>query len=410
MALFGNKKFFTTDGSFENEMILTLIQNASNAIKTGKKPLLKSFSNGGWAAIVIGWVKEKDVWKFVNKLSNFLSSWVDLKTAFGILARQMKVSRMKQVVEEIRQNLDYGISISETLHQFDRYFDPLIVALVEVGEKTGSLPRILNELDRKLLDRIELKARIRGALIYPAFLLVLTICVVIFMMTFIVPNITKAFVTAHVELPTLTQEMVNFSNLLIDHPILIISVCVWSLFGLYMFGKVKMGKRFYAQISLRIPVFGFINRQNNIISFIQSLNLLLESGVLMIEALDITSRVVSNEIYREEIIRIKGEVESGIKMSNAMGLIQQDKEVYFSSKLFPEDFVHMIGVGEETGTISKTIEKIGATYTTELRRFIGNLMAALEPFIIVFIGFIVGVIVLAIMLPFFNMAKVAKNL
>lgn len=131
----------------------------------------------------------------------------------------------------------------------------------------------------------------------------------------------------------------------------------------------------------------------------------------MLEALDTTAHIVPNIQFKKDIIRIKNEVEVGIKLSNAMGLtIGNNKETVFSNSFFPEDLVHMVSVGEETGTIGKNIEKVGINYSKELKRFISNLMTALEPFIIVFIGALVGTIIIAIMLPFFQLAKVAKNL
>ena len=131
----------------------------------------------------------------------------------------------------------------------------------------------------------------------------------------------------------------------------------------------------------------------------------------MLEALETTANIVPNIQFKKDIIRIKNEVEAGIKLSNAMGLATgNNKETIFTNSFCPEDLVHMVSVGEETGTIGKNIEKVGINYTKELKRFIANLMAALEPFIIVFVGFLVGTIIIAIMLPFFQLAKVAKNL
>ncbi len=132
----------------------------------------------------------------------------------------------------------------------------------------------------------------------------------------------------------------------------------------------------------------------------------------MLEALETSANVVPNIHYKRDIIRIKNEVETGIKLSIAMGLTLDGKkgDTIFTSSLFPEDLVHMINVGEETGTIASNIYKVWQNYQKELRRFIANIMAALEPLIIVFIGAIVGTIILAIMLPFFNLGQVAKKL
>ena len=128
-------------------------------MKTGKKP--GNFSRKEAQPILIGGISPKEVWNFINKLSSFLSSGIDLKSAFSIVHKQVKNPKLKNIVNEIRLNLNHGLSISDTLKQYSRYFDPLIISLVEVGEKTGALPKVLMELEVSLLESIELKSKIR---------------------------------------------------------------------------------------------------------------------------------------------------------------------------------------------------------------------------------------------------------
>lgn len=345
-------------------------------------------------------------------MANFLNSGIDLKTAFSIVHKQVKNPKLQRVVADIRANLDHGLSISDTLRQHSKYFDPLIIALIEVGEKTGTLPRVITELEATLLENIEIKGKIRGAMIYPAILLSLSMCMVVFMLTFILPKITSSFAKSGVEVPGLTQFMMNFSDFLINNWILLGSGLVGIIIGYVFASNTYYGQVILGRIALKIPVFGFISRQMNIILFINALHLLLDSGVLMLEALETTANVVPNIHYKKDIIRIKNEVETGIKMSVAMGLSIENRKdsSQFKNDYFPEDLVHMVNVGEETGTLGVSIYKVGQNYQKELRRFIANIMTALEPLIIVFVGFIVGVIVLSIMLPFFNLGKVASKL
>jgi len=280
-----------------------------------------------------------------------------------------------------------------------------------VGEKTGTLPKVLAELEVSLLESIELKSKIRGAMIYPVILVSLALIMVVFMLTFILPKITESFIKTGVAIPGLTQFMIDISQFITNHYIFLLFVIGLFFLSIWAMKRFYLGQVILSSISLRIPIFGYIKRQENTILFINSLKLLLDSGVLMLEALETTANIVPNIQFKKDIIRIKNEVEAGIKLSNAMGLSTgKNKETVFSNGFFPEDLVHMVSVGEETGTIGKNIEKVGANYTKELKRFIANLMAALEPFIIVFVGFLVGTIIIAIMLPFFQLAKVAKNL
>ncbi len=409
MNFFGWNSFVDKNWNFDNAKFMSLLSNSRHALKTGRKPSAL-FAAASAKQIVIGGISEKDVWRFINKLASFLNSWVDMKTAFSILNKETKNPKLKKIILDIRENLDQWLSISETLTQYQKYFDPLIIALVQVWEKTGTLPRVLNELDARMLESIELKSKIRGAMIYPVILISITLLMVTFMMVFIIPKVTESFVKTGVDIPALTRFVMNISEFITGHyVILILAILALGTFA-FFFRLTHIGKLTLSYISLRLPVFGFIARQNNIILFINSFNLLLESGVLMLEALETSANVVPNLFFKRDIIRIKNEVETGIRLSHAMWLTSVGKETIFQNAYFPEDLVHMVNVGEETGTIGKTIQKVWNNYQKELRRYIGNLMTMLEPFIIVFIGAIVGTVVIAVMLPFFNLAKVAKKM
>lgn len=407
--LFWKKHFIQPDGTFDSTLFQELLGDTKHAIKTGKKPghLTRKESK----TIILGGISPKEIWNFINKLSSFLSSGIDLKSAFSIVQKQVKNPKLKMIVNEIRLNLDYGLSISDTLKQYKKYFDPLIISLIEVGEKTGALPKVLADLEVSLLDSIELKSKIRGAMIYPVILITLSLAMVTFMLTFILPKVTEAFTKTGVAIPGLTQFMMDLSQFIVHQYIFLLLVITGFFALLWAMKRFYFGQIILSYISFRIPIFGYIKKQENIILFINSLKLLLDFWVLMLEALETTANIVPNIQFKKDIIRIKNEVEAGIKLSNAMWLaIRKDKDTHFTNSFFPEDLVHMVCVGEETGTIGKNIEKVGMNYTKELKRFIANLMAALEPFVIVFVGALVGTIIIAIMLPFFQLAKVAKNL
>ncbi|MDD4530093.1 MAG: type II secretion system F family protein [Candidatus Gracilibacteria bacterium] len=409
--LFQTYRFTKKDGTFDSAPFLKLLEKSRRAMKSGKKSSAFLAKSNASKAILIGGIPKKEIWAFINKLANFLTSGIDIKTALGIAEKQIHNAKLRLIVGEMRSNLNYGLSLSDTLKQFKKYFDPMIIALVEVGEKTGSLPRVLTELEATLLESIEIKAKIKGAMIYPVILVTLAISMVIFMLTFVLPKVTDSFIKSDVPIPGLTQAVMNISSFLIGHGVLLFFLLIVSVVGGYFLSKTRVGQLFFHYIKLKIPVFGHIEKQNNIIFFINSLSLLLNSGVLMLEALETTANIVPNIYYKRDVIRIKNEVETGIKLSNAMGLtVGNNKDFIFINSLFSEELVHMVSVGEETGTISKNIQKVGINYTKELKRYIANLMTALEPFIIVFIGALIGTIIIAIMLPFFSLTKVVQKL
>ena len=310
----------------------------------------------------------------------------------------------------MRNNIDHGVSIHETMLQYPKVFDPLTTALIEVGEKTWQLWKILQELDTNLLESIELKGKVKGAMVYPMILLVLTLCMVIFMMVFIVPRITESFAKAGADLPGLTQFIVNVSDFFRnDWPQLIIGIVVFFI-AMKVLKMTYAWQLFFAKLAFHAPVFWYVVKQSNIIYFIKSFTILLDAGVLLLESIKTASKVVPNLLYKKEIIRIKNEVEVWLTMSKSLGLnLDYDTNVYLN-KLFSEEFAYVVSTGEETGTLSGSLQKIGHNYNGELKRYIGNMSSMMEPIVIVIVGALVGTIIIGIMMPFFQMGEVAKNL
>jgi len=233
---------------------------------------------------------------------------------------------------------------------------------------------------------------------------------VVFMMVFIVPRITEAFTKAGANLPPLTQFIVNVSDFFIHGWLNIIIGMVIFFISVKLFKLTYTGQLFFAKLAFHAPIFGLVVRQSNIIYFIKSFTILLDAGVLLLESIKTASKVVPNLLYKREIIRIKNEVEVGLTMSKSLGLnLDYETNVYLN-KLFSEEFAYVVSTGEETGTLSTSLKKIGINYNNELKRYIGNMSSMMEPIVIVIVGALVGTIIIGIMMPFFQMGEVAKNL
>ncbi|MDD4151645.1 MAG: type II secretion system F family protein [Candidatus Gracilibacteria bacterium] len=406
MAILGNK-FIDKSGTFDNKKFIELMKKAK--IAASKKTPNKTFSFGK-EIVLFKSVSRKELWQFINKLSNFINSGLDISTSLGIISKQVANPYLKFIILDMKTNINYGISISETMDQYPKVFDSLTSALISVGVKTGSLGFILKELEVKLIDEIELKSKVKGAMIYPIVVLSLTFAVVIFMMVFIVPKITKAFGDTGVPLPFMTQLMVNISNFISEkwYIMILAIVLIYLLFKIIR--KTYRGEIIISNFLMSIPIVGHVIKMSNVVYFVNSFVILLKSGVLVLDALETTSRVVTDINYKREIIRMKNQVEIGLPISKAMGLNQEYEYVIYNNKCFSEEFAYVMSVGEEAGNIVESLEKIGNTYNNELKRYIGNLATLLEPFIIIIIGFMVGVIVISIMLPFFQMGKVIKKM
>jgi general secretion pathway protein F len=402
------KKFYDKHWNFSNVKFLGLLQKSKKALEDKNKK--KNNINLNADITLFNMVSKKEVWQFINKFSIFINSWIDIKWTLNILTKQIKNAHLKKIADEIKTNIDYWISISETMRQYPKVFDNLTVSLIAVWETTGTLWRILAELDKKMIASLELRWKVKWAMIYPIILLSLTGLMVTFLMMFVVPKITDAFTKADNELPWLTQFIVASSNFMTENWLLIILRIVWTIFLYKLSRKTYLWNKFWWYIALKIPVFGYITRQSNVIYFIDSFTLLLDSWVLLLDALKISSLVVTNIHYKREIVRIKNEIESGLTMSKSLGLnTEYDTNVYLN-KYFWEEFAYVVNTWEETWTLSASLKKVWYNYNMELKRYIWNLASMLEPFIIVIVWAVVWTIVIGIMLPFFELWKIAQKM
>lgn len=404
--MFGNN-FYDKYGNFDNTKFIKLLQDAK---KSRDESMNKKRSNFNQEITLFNSVSKKELWQMINKLSIFINSWIDIKWALGILSKQIKNPYLQKIVLEMKENIDHWVGISETMTQYPKVFDTLTVALISVGEKTGQLWKILNELDTNLLESIELKGKVKGAMMYPLILLGLTICMVIFMMIFIVPRITESFTKAGAELPALTQFVVDVSDFFRNDYMLLVGYIIGFIFIVKAINSTYFWKMTFANIFTRMPIFWYVVRQSNTVFFIKSFTILLDSWVLLLESLKTSSQVVPNLAYKKELIRIKNEVEIWLTISKSLWLNLDYEASVYMNKLFPEEFAYVVSTWEETGTLSDSLKKIWYNYNGELKRYIGNLSSMMEPVIIVIVGALVGTIVVAIMLPFFAMGEVAKQL
>lgn len=401
------KNFYDKYWNFNNQDFVKLLTQAKKLKLKRKNKWPKKLNQN---ISLFNSVSKKELWEFLSKLSIFTNSWIDIKWALTILSKQIKNPYMKDICVEIRDNIDHWITISETMWNYPKVFDNLTVALISVWEKTGQLWRILAELDKNLLETIELKWKVKWAMIYPMVLLWLTFVMVIGMMTFIVPRVTATFTKTWVALPKLTQYIVNVSDFFKEDYLILIWIIVTLVVTKKLIAKTSSWKMFFANTMTKLPIFWYVVIQSNIIYFIRSFTLLLDSWVLLLEALRTSSQVVTNLAYKKEIIRIKNEVEVWLTISKSLWLNTEYEESVYLNKLFPEEFAYVVSTWEETWSLSDSLKKVWVNYNSELKRFIWNMSSMLEPLIIIVVWALVGTIIIGIMLPFFAMGEVAKKM
>jgi type IV pilus assembly protein PilC len=406
MSLFWNT-FFDKNWNFNNDKIVKLLFEARKE-QGQKKKKKKWFSN--MEISLFESVSKKEIWHFISKLSIFLNSWIDIKWAFNILTKQTPNLYLKRIIIEIKENIDHWIAINETMSSYPQVFDNLTVSLISVWEKTWKLWQILAELDTSMLENLELKSKVKWAMIYPSILLILTLVMVIFMMIFIVPKVTASFTKVWASLPWPTQVIVNISNFLQNDYLILIWIIILIIVFFKVLNKTYLWRNFFSKVAIKLPIFWYIVKQSNIVYFIKSFTILLNSWVLLLESIKISSQVVSNLSYKRELIRIKNEVELWMTISKSLWLNLEYETSIYMNKLFTEEFAYVVNTWEETWSLSNSLEKIWNNYNWELKRYIWNLSSMMEPVIIVIVWFLVWWIVIAIMLPFFEMGKVAKDM
>lgn len=400
-------KFYDEYWNFDWRKFKDLLDKTQKATRAPDKKGKKSSSMD---INIFNSVSKKELWGFINKLSIFINSWIDVKAALWIIIKQIKNPYLKRIIEEMKENIEYWVTISESMGRYPKVFDSLTIALIAVWEKTWQLGRILAELSASMLESIELKWKVKSALVYPAILVSLTIIMVIFMMIFIVPKITGAFIETWVALPMLTQIVVSISDYISNYWYVVLAGIIIFMIIISLINKTYLWRMFFAILAIKTPIFWYIVKQSNIVYFINSFTILLDSWVLLLESLKTSSNVVPNLAYKKELVRVKNEVELWLTISKSLWLNNDYEETIYKNKLFPEDFTYVVATWEETWTISSSLKKVWDNYNLELKRYIWNLSTLMEPMIIVLVWWLVWTIVIAIMLPFFEIWKVVQNL
>ena len=357
-------------------------------VKRKSKPLF------GGAGSRIG---PKDVAVFSRQLATMLKSGVPLVTSFQIISGGLKNPRMRTVVDKIRAEVEGGGSLHEALAEYPVQFDELYLNLVKAGESAGVLDTILDSVATHK-ERIEsIKGKIKKALYYPAAVIAVAIIVSSILLIYVVPQFEAIFVSFGSDLPAFTKMIVNASNFMQSKGIYVFMLIGAVITGLIMAkNRSKQFAHFIDRISLQLPIVGHILQQAAIARFCRTLAITFAAGVPLVDALKIVSGATGNRIYDNAANQIRGDVAVGHQLQLAM---QQ-------TDLFPSMVVQMAAIGEEAGSLDEMLIKVAEAYEEEVSNAVDALSSLLEPAIIVFVGIVVGAMVIAMYLPIFKMAAV----
>lgn len=361
-----------------------------NPIRVKKKP--KPLFGGAGSRIT-----PKEIAVFSRQLATMLKSGVPLVTSFQIIGGGVKNPRMRIMVEKVRAEIEGGSSLYEALSLYPIQFDELYTNLVKAGESAGVLDTILDEI-ASYKERIEsIKGKIKKALYYPLAVVGVAIMVSAILLIYVIPQFEDIFSSFGAALPAFTQMIIDTSRWLRSNGLYVLAIMIAGITAFIMAKKrSKPFAHFIDRVSLKIPIIGDILEKSAIARFCRTLAITFAAGVPLVDALEIVSGACGNAVYNDAAARIREDVAVGHQLQLAM---QQ-------TNVFPNMVIQMAAIGEESGSLDEMLLKVAEAYEEEVNNAVDALSSLLEPLIIVFIGVIVGTMVIAMYLPIFKMAAV----
>ena len=342
-------------------------------------------------------VKEKDVVVFARIFSTMINAGLPLIQCLDLLGKQEQNKTFAKVIGNIKGDIEGGSTLTDALKKYPKIFDELFVNLVAAGESGGILDVILQRLSVYMEKSMKLKSKVKGAMTYPAAVLVISFGVVAVLLLKVIPVFQKMFEGMGGALPGPTQFMVDLSQFAQNYFIYMVGILVAAFYGFKKFYATEKGTLIIDQLILKSPVFGPLLKKVAVSKFTRTLSTMMSSGVPIIEGLGIVSKTAGNKIVENALIKTKQSISEGKTIA----------EPLMETDIFPAMVVQMIAVGEATGALDTMLAKIADFYDDEVDAAVGAMTALLEPFMMVFLGGVDGGMIIAMYLPIFQMASAA---
>ena len=337
-------------------------------------------------------VRSREITVFSRQLASLLRSGIPILSALDIIAEQTENANFKRVLCDIRDAVKAGENLSSSLMAYPRIFPPLYTAMVRTGEDSGALPEVLLRISDYRTKEDEIFSRLRMALAYPALMGLVGVGTIIFMLVYVMPRLMGIFVNMGQSLPLPTRILISISVLLRKWWLGIIALIGAAAALLKMQAKTKVGRLYFSALKLGVPVFGKLTLKAELSRFSRTLALLAENGVPILKALDISIPVVENEIIRNQLTKSTTELEQGGSFGRSLK----------GSRIFPIFMTNLIIVGEESGKLGEALAEVANSYERDTDEAMKIMASLLEPLMILVMGLVVGFIVVAMLLPIFE--------
>ncbi len=341
-------------------------------------------------------VSEKEIAIFTRQFSTMIDAGLPLVQCLEILASQQTNKTFQKVLIQIRQDVEAGATLAAALKKQPKTFTSLYCNMVEAGEAGGILDTILNRLAAYIEKSLSLKKRVKSAMIYPSTIVTVAVLVVIFLLIFVIPTFKSMFEGFGATLPLPTRIILVLSQIVRKYFIFALAGVIGLIFGLRSYYKTEKGRKTIDTLLLKAPVFGMLLRKVAVAKFTRTLGTLISSGVAILDGLEITARTAGNKVVEEAIMKTRVSIAEGKTIAAPL------KE----TAVFPPMVVQMIAVGEQTGALDSMLAKIADFYDEEVDTAVANLTSLLEPLLMVFLGVVVGGVVIAMYLPIFKLVSV----
>jgi len=339
-------------------------------------------------------VGDKDLAIFTRQFSTMIDAGLPLVQCLEILASQTENKTLATAVAQLRMDVESGSTYADALKKHPKIFDDLYRSLVAAGEAGGILDTILNRLSKHIEKTMALKSKIKSAMVYPSVIVVVAVLVVSILLVWVIPIFAKMFSDFGGTLPAMTQMVIGFSHFAQHYWWIIGGVMIGIFFAIKWWYGTPSGHSIIDALLLKVPVVGDLIRKSAVAKFTRTLGTLISSGVPILDGLAIVSKTAGNVVIERAIMNARQSISEGKTVSEPLG----------ASKVFPPMVVQMIAVGETTGALDAMLGKIADFYDEEVDAGVSKLTALLEPALMVFLGVVIGFLVIAMYLPIFKMA------
>ncbi len=340
-------------------------------------------------------IKKAEIIYTTAQLAIMVDTGIRLSDALDGIAKQEENASLRRLLQDVKGGIESGESFSHVIERYPKHFDKTYVALVKASEQTGSLGAMLDRIAGYLRSQMETRAKVRAALAYPCVMLVLAVAVTIFLLTYILPQFEPLFERQGTKLPTITRVMLTASRAFLDYWAAWLIGGAALAIGGFFFRKMEAGRLTIDWLKLNTPIIGPMVRRIALSRSISTLGTMLQSGVSVLDALQLTAEVSGNYYFEQAWRRVMDEVTNGNRICEAL-----QKE-----PLFPRTLLQMIAAGEETGQLDSVLAKVSGYYDREVETALKTTTSLIEPLLITVMGFVVGTIGLGLLLPIFSLSR-----